>query len=550
MTVDVDDDDEEDGEEKEKTEEEKDEFEISDEEDSAKEDEEEKEKKTEEVVTHSWDAVNDNQAIWTRDKDEISDEEYQAFWQVVSKETHSNSSRWTHFNAEGNINFKSILYLPKEPPQSFRFGSMAPPKGGLKLYVRKVLISDEFDLMPSYLSFIRGVVDSEDLPLNVNRETLQESKIIQVIKKKLVRKAIEMIRSLSKEEMPAEEEAAEAEVDEDGNVIEKEPEKKEHPYIEWYKEFGPAIKIGIMEDEPNRGKLTKLLRFQSSKSNGEWLGLEEYVARMKDWQDEIYVIAGVSVEQVEKSQFMERFNEKDLEVLYLIDPVDEYMLQQVRDYEGKKFTAITSESVKFKDEDEDLAKRREKMYNKKFKPLTKYLKKLYGNSVMRVSISKRLGTAPAIISNSEYGHSANMERIMRAQAYQSGSQNDFMMRAMKIFEINPRHPFILKLLDGCPPEEEAEDATPFVVSDETENAAWMLHDMALLNGGFPITDTAAHTQRMTRVLQSQMGISSLDLEEEVDPPVEEDEPPEADIDLDGLNMADFDMGDFDTMNLS
>jgi heat shock protein beta len=428
--------DEEDAEGEEKKKEEGDDIEVGDEEESKDEEaeKEEKPKKTEMVTTFEWEPVNNNPAIWTREKEEIADEEYQHFWNVVAKEQHTKAARWNHFNAEGNINFKSILYLPADIPDHYRFGNIDKVAGGLKLYVRKVLISDEFDLMPRYLGFIRGVVDSDDLPLNVNRETLQESKIIKVIKKKLVRKALDMIRAFSKEEMPAEEkEEKEVELDEEGNVVEKEDEDKEakeHPYIEWYKKFNNNLKMGVLEDEANREKIVKLLRFQTSKSDGKWVSLEDYVGNMKDWQKEIFVLAGASVDEVKKSSFLERFDEKDVEVVFLTDPVDEYMIQQIRDFDGKRFQSISSENAKIDDEDADLVKRREKAYKNKFKPLTKWLKKLYGPAVMRVAISKRLGSQPAIVSSSEYGHSANMERIMRAQAYQTG--NDFMMRAMKV----------------------------------------------------------------------------------------------------------------------
>jgi heat shock protein 90kDa beta len=389
-----------------------------------------KPKKTETVTTYDWEEINSNVAIWTRDKDEVTPEEYQAFWKIVSKEQHTKAIRWNHFVAEGNINFKSLLYLPEETPDSYRFGNIDKVEGGLKLYVRKVLISDEFDLMPRYLGFVRGVVDSDDLPLNVNRETLQETKIIKIIKKKLVRKVIDMIRAFANEPLPDLEEK-EVEVDADGNVIDKEkPEPKEHPYLVWYKKFNANLKMGVIEDDANRAKLSKLLRFQTSKSKGEWVSLDHYISGMKDWQKEIYFLAGASLEEIEKSPFLERFNEKEIDVLFLTDAIDEYMLQQVRDYNGKRFSAISSENVKIDDEDADLVKRREKAYKSKFKPLTKWLKKLYGSNIMRVSISKRLGKQPAIVSSSEYGHSANMDRIMRAQAYQSG--NDNMMRAMKV----------------------------------------------------------------------------------------------------------------------
>lgn len=514
-----------------------DEFEVTDEEEP--EEEEEKPKATKEVTTHEWEEINSTPAIWTRDKDQITDDEYQTFWKVLAKDEYNNATTWSHFNAEGNINFKSILYLPQDVPGHYRFGNIDAVKGGLKLYVRKVLISDEFELLPRYLGFIRGVVDSEDLPLNVNRESLQESKIIQVIKKKLVRKALEMIRTFSKEEAK--------EVEEETETDAETKKEKESPYIEWYKKFAVNLKMGVIDDEPNRNRIAKLLRFQTSKSDGKWISLDQYVENMKEWQTDIYVLAGMSLDEVKKSRFLEQFLEKDVEVVYLTDPVDEYVLQYMRDYDGKKFAAISSESTKLKDEDESLAKRREKYYTKKFKPLTKWLKKLYGQSVMRVSVSKRLGTTPAIVSSSEFGHSANMERIMRAQAYQAGFEENPMMRAMKIFEINPRHPLVLKLLEGCPPEKEEEGAEPFVVSEEIEEAAWILHDMAMLSGGFQLTDTEGHTKRMTRFLLSTLSVDSLELAAEVDPPEEEETAPEIDLDsLDGLNMADFDL---DNMNI-
>jgi len=290
--------------------------------------------------------------------------------------------------------------------------------------------------------------------------------------------------------------------------------------------------MGAIEDEPNRAKIMKLLRFKSSKAKEatSWTSLDEYVENMKDWQKEIFFIAGVDQDAVEKSQFMEQFRAKDVEVLYFIDPIDEYMAQNVRSFEGKKFKNIATENVHLKDDadDEDLATRREKYYKDKFKPLTKWLKKLYGMSVMRVAVSKRLVSTPAIASSAEFGHSANMERIMRAQAYSHG-QNDFAMRSMKIFELNPRHPFVLKLLEGAPPEEDDAD---FKVDPQIEDAAWILHEMALLNGGFPLSDPEAHTQRMMKFMQSQLGVESLALAPEPDLAVMEEEAPELDMDID------------------
>mmetsp|Transcript_3662 Transcript_3662/g.4836 ORF Transcript_3662/g.4836 Transcript_3662/m.4836 type:complete len:805 (+) Transcript_3662:108-2522(+) len=519
--------------------------EKSDDELDVAEDEEDKppkEPKFEEITTHSWKEMNPEPALWTRDKDGISDEEHQAFYHVLSKQEQSNATSWIHFNAEGNINFKSLLYLPSELPQEMATGQLPTSnKGGLKLYVRKVLISDEFDLLPNWLMMIKGVVDSDDLPLNVNRETLQESKIIKVIYKKMVRKVIEMIRKFSEEEAPAKE----VELDEEGNIVEE--EEAEHPYTAWYKKFHTMLKVGAIEDESNRAKLMKLLRFQTSKTKeGEMISLKEYVENMKEWQKDIFFISGMSRQEVENSQFLEKFAEKDVEVVFCTDPIDEYLVQNVRDFDGKKFSAITKDGIKFGDEDEDLEKRRDKAYSAKYKPLTKWLKSLYGNGIMRVAISKRLGSAPAIVSTGEWGHTANMARIMQAQAF--GAQNDMMGGAMKILEINPRHPFIVKLLEGAPPLDE-DEAADFKPDAATVDAAWMIHDMALLNGGFDISDPKAYSVRMTRVLKSSLNVDSLSLEDEIDPPVEEDEPPEIDMDGNqGINLQDLDDFNMDDLD--
>jgi heat shock protein beta len=504
----------------------------------------EKPKKMKEVTTFDWAVMNGNPALWTRSKEDITDEEYQSFYEVLTK-GEGKAETWTHFNAEGNINFKSILYIPKNVPQGWQSGMTEKQATGLSLYVRKVLISDEFELLPRYLYFMKGVVDSDDLPLNVNRETLQESKIIQVIKKKVVRKALEMLRNFAKE---SDSEAAPSEDSDDDNEDPVDGEVKTTPkinkYNEWYDQFNAQLKMGAIDDEPNRGKIMKLLRFKSTTSGGETTSLEKYVENMKDKlggnQKEIFYVAGDGIEAVEKSQFLEPFLEKGVEVLYFVDPVDEYMASTVGSFDGKKMKNIATDNIKLddNDDDKDLATRREKFYKEKFKPLTTWLKNLYGPSIMRVAISKRQISAPAIVSSAEYGHSANMERIMRAQAYSHG-QNDMAMRSMKVFEINPRHPMILKLLESVPPKDAGDD---YEVPDGVEDTAMILQEMALLNGGYPIDNPEGHSTRILKFLQSQLGLESLKLEPHPELPVEEEVAP----DIDGMNFDDM---DFDEMDL-
>ncbi|EED92477.1 heat shock protein Hsp90 [Thalassiosira pseudonana CCMP1335] len=504
----------------EREEEDEDEFDAEDIE--GEESKEEKAPEMEEVTTFEYEHINTDPAIWARDKEEITDEEYQEFWKVVSKgDSSGDAEEWVHFNAEGNINFKSILYLPSEVPFALQQGRPDEVRPGLRLYVRKVLISDEFDLMPRYLGFIKGVVDSDDLPLNVNRETLQESKIIKIIKKKLVRKTIDLIQ---------------AELDADGNVIFKEDKPKAvHPYITWYKKFGLSLKMGCLDDSANKDKLQKLLRFKSSKTEGDddYVSLQEYVDRMPEWQKEIYVFPGESMKQLKESSFMDAFYDRDVEVLFLTDSIDEYYVQQVREFGGKKYRDITKEGVKFSDEDEDLAKRRNKVYTDKFKPLTKYLKKLFGGDVTKVTISKRLGKAPAIVSASEWGNSANMDRIMRAQAFAHGVAPGENMMPTGNLELNPRHPFVIKLLESLPEDEDAE------VPSSVKDSAWILFDTATMSGGFPIRDPKKYAARMTRVLKSNLEVDSLTLADEIDPPEEFDMP----------DMADFDMADLEDLDM-
>eukprot|EP00555_Chaetoceros_dichaeta_P003869 CAMPEP_0198249520 /NCGR_PEP_ID=MMETSP1447-20131203/1023_1 /TAXON_ID=420782 /ORGANISM="Chaetoceros dichaeta, Strain CCMP1751" /LENGTH=791 /DNA_ID=CAMNT_0043934179 /DNA_START=43 /DNA_END=2418 /DNA_ORIENTATION=+ len=490
--------------------------------------EDETPQKMKEVTTHSWEKANADAALWNRPKEEISDDDYQEFYKLISKD-YANATSWSHFDAEGNINFKSLVYLPTELPANLKSGDYNTYKNSIKLYVRKVLISDEFELLPKYLSFVKGVVDSEDLPLNVNRETLQESKILSIVGKKVTRKVLDLIKKFSEE---FEKESDEAEIDEDGNVIEPEDgaDKKTDPYLEWYEKFNPSLKMGVMDDESNKKRLVKLLRVKTSKSNGEWKSFADYVSDMKDYQDEIYYIPGTSIKEVEGSPFMEKFIEKDLEVVYFLDAVDEYMIERLREFDGKKFSIITSESVKFGDADEDLQKRVNAAYNEKFMPLTKFLNKFYGKAVSRALVSKRLGKVPAVVSSGQFGNSANMERIIRAQVFAHG-QDDNQVKGMRTLEVNPRHPFIEKLL-GEIPEDDAE------VSQEMKDFLWSLLDTALLNGGYTIYDAKAFSNRMTRMLKSQFDVDSLDLLPEIEPKEEEDVPP-VPMDGDGINLDDF-----------
>jgi len=369
-----------------------------------------------------------------------------------------------------------------------------------------VLITDEFkEFLPKYLSFITGVVNSDDLPINVSRETLQQHRILKVMGKKLVRKVLSMLRKLA-EKSKKEDEDTEV----DGG---KDAKEAKDPYIEFWENFGKSIKLGVIDDSPNRSKLTKLLRYMTSKSDGKYVSLDEYVSRMKDWQNHIYYIAGESGETVRKSPMLEKFKLKDLEVIYMTDPLDEYTIQHMAEFDGKKLQSATKEGLKFGDEDDKVIAKREKIYKESFKPLTDVLKELFGSKVEKISISQRVVDSPAVMVTSQWGYSANMQRIMRAQTL-GDSDRMQMMASTKIMELNPRHPIVVKL------NKLAQEAP---TEEHTKDLAWLLYDAALTNSGFAMDDVDHFATRVYRVMKSTMGLESMDLIEEVEVPVDEPE---------------------------
>jgi len=498
--------------------------------------------KKESRTVWDWNLINSQKAIWTRPTKDVTEEEYNSFYKTITKSGEDPLEK-IHFKAEGEIDFKSILYIPKaNNPASFE--KYYEQVNKLKLYVKKVMIAEQLeDLLPRYLNFIVGVVDSDDLPLNVSRETLQQHKVLKVMGKKLTRKVLEMLRNMAKGSASDAEEGEEEKKKEEKEEVESkesEEKKKNEKYETFWKEFGKNIKLGVIEDGSNRTRLSKLLRFHSSKTEGDksFTSLEEYVSRMKEWQKDIYFIAGESVETVQKSGFMDKFNKKEVEVLYLIDPLDEYVTQHLSDFDGKKLTAITKEGVKLGDEGEDDEKRM-KLYKEKFTPLTKFLKGLYGSKVEKVVVSDRLENAPSMLVTGAYGHSANMERIMKAQAFGDPSRQAYMF-SKKTMEINPRHPLIAELLKDV--ETSGEDA----VSVDNKDLSWLLFDTALLNSGFQMEEPQEFSKRMYRLMQKGLSIESLELLEPIPVPVEEPKKADDDEEEDD-GEVDFDSDDKDEL---
>merc|ERR1712207_28716 len=440
---------------------------------------------------------------------------------------------YTHFNAEGEIEFKSILFLPKKAPFDM-MDNYHTKKSEVKLFVRRVLVADKFEeLLPRYLNFVRGVVDSDDLPLNVSREQLQQNKIMKVISKKLVRKVLELMKKLAKEE-EGEDDDEEKEDGDDEKKEAKEEEKAdeekkdkkdddEKSWMKFWKEFNKNLKMGCYEDDSNRSKLSKLLRFASTKSDGKQISLDKYLDRMQETQESIYYMSGDSMEIMQKAPSLQIFKKKDLEVLMLDDHLDEPCLQKLADYEDKKFVSIQKADVKL-DETEEEKKRFSKVKDM-YKPLTDWWKdslteltekgamKDAGVKVEKVEISKRLTDSPVVVVTSQFGYSAQQERVMKAQAFQNKDQIS-MMSGRKTLEINPNHPVVVDLLSKI--KEDKENVAAL-------DTAGVLFQTALIESGYEIADPSALVNRVYRLMSKELGVDPDAPLKEVEVPEDEEE---------------------------
>ncbi len=353
------------------------------------------------------------------------------------------------------------------------------------------------DLIPKFLNFVRGIVDSDDLPLNVSRETLQQNKLLKVIKKKLVRKILDMIKKMD-----------------------------EAQFETFWKEYGTNIKLGVIEDTTNRVRLAKLLRFYSSASGDKQTSLEQYVKNMKDKQETIYYIAGTSKEEVAKSPFVEKLLKKGFEVLYLIDAIDEYCMQSIPNFEGKNFQNVAKDGVKL--DKSKAAEERAKELEKTYEPLIKWIKDTgLKDKVESVKISSRLVETPMALVASQYGYSGNMERITKAQAYQKtggDSMSQYYFNQKKILEINPGHPLIKELLKRV--ESDAEDPT-------AKDSVTLMFESATIRSGYEVGDSKGFADRIERMLRSTLNISPEEKVEEE--PVYEDDVPAAEAEAENVD---------------
>ena len=422
--------------------------------------------------------INKDKPLWCKNPKEVSSEEYTTFYKSFSGD-YDTELDVSHFSVEGQVEFKGLLYIPKRVPYDL-FDGQNKRKSDVKLYVRRVFITDQFDdLIPEYMKFVKGIIETDDVPLNISRELLQQNKTIKIIGKSVVKKILEMFVNIS-------------------NDSEK--------FRIFYEQYSKNIKLGVHEDSINRDKLSTLLRYESSKSDGDLISLDEYIENMKPEQKNIYYMSSESVKTIIGSPFLDYFKTKDYEVLYLVDPLDEYITQQLKEYKDKKLVCITKENIDMNENEVE-----KELFEKNkiiFKPVCDYFKTILDNQVEKVVISNRLSSYPCILSTSEYGWTANMQRIVKAQTF--NNQDHSFMMGKKILEINPNHEIIkkikLKITNTTDTNDTNDTNDTMNTTDETKELVELLYDLALQASGFNLENSSTFIKKVLKLVDNNLTI--------------------------------------------
>ena len=407
--------------------------------------------KQEQVLKDEWDTVNQAAALWTRAKSEITEEQYQAFYKQISHDS-QNPLAYTHNRVEGRSEYTQLLYVPAHAPHDLW---NREKRGGLKLYVKRVFIMDDAEaLLPSYLRFIKGVVDSADLPLNVSREILQESRDVKVIREGCTKRVLSMLEDLANNDDQA----------------------KKDQYASFWKEFGPVLKEGIGEDFANRERLAKLFRFASTHAD-EGVSLADYVSRMKEGQEAIYVLTAETLAAAKSSPQLEIFRKKGIEVLLLIDRVDEWMLSHLYDFEGKSLQSVAKGAVDLGSLQDEEEKKKAEEAAETFKPLLERLKAALKDKAKDVRITTRLVDSPACLVVEEGDISGHLARLLKQAGQEAPS-------SLPVLEVNPEHALVRKL----------------DTSEQFDDLAHIVFDQAMLAEGGHLDDPAAYVRRVNTLL--------------------------------------------------